>query len=256
MSVEKEFGGKRALVTGASRGIGRAVAIGLAERGARVAIHYHRDRAAAQRTLADLAGEDHFVVDGDLSDTEAALAVVERSVERLGGLDVLVNNAGIFEHHPIDRVDWEEWRDHWRRTMGVNLFGPAHVTFGAVRHMIRGGGGKIVNVTSRGAFRGEPDAPAYGASKAALNSLSQSLALALAPHKIFVTAVAPGWVETDMTERFLAGPGGEEIRSQSPLRRVARPEEIAETVLFLASHRSDFLTGAVVDANGASYLRT
>ena len=122
--------------------------------------------------------------------------------------------------------------------------------------MIKAGGGKIINVSSRGAFRGEPEAPAYGASKAGMNAMGQSLAWALAPHGIFVTTVAPGWVETDMTRSFLAGPEGEGIRNQSPLQRVAVPEEIAETVLFLASDRADYLTGCIVDVNGASYLRS
>jgi len=256
MTAGNEFEGKRALVTGASRGIGRAVAIGLAGRGARVAVHYHQDRVAAEETLSRLAGEGHASLSADLADPAAARAMVEKGAEHLGGLDILVNNAGVYEHHPIDRLGFDEWLDAWNRTIGVNLLGAVHTTYAAVRHLIAAGGGKIVNVTSRGAFRGEPNAPAYGASKAGLNSFSQSLAVALAPHRIFVTAVAPGWVETDMAAPFLSGPEGEAIRNQSPLRRVARPEEIAETVLFLASSRSDFLTGAVVDANGASYLRT
>ena len=117
------------------------------------------------------------------------------------------------------------------------------------------GGGRIVNVSSRGAFRGEPDAPAYGAAKAGLNALSQSMAKALAPHNIFVGVVAPGFVETDMAAELLAGPEGEAIRGQSPMNRVARPDEVARTVLFLASEGVDYLTGCIVDVNGASYLR-
>jgi NAD(P)-dependent dehydrogenase (short-subunit alcohol dehydrogenase family) len=122
--------------------------------------------------------------------------------------------------------------------------------------MIHQGGGRIVNVSSRGAFRGEPDSPAYGASKAGLNAMSQSLAKYLAPHNIYVMVVAPGWVDTDMATDSLKGPGGQEIRAQSPLGRVATADEVAYTVLFLASEGAEFLTGAVVDVNGASYLRT
>ncbi len=110
-------------------------------------------------------------------------------------------------------------------------------------------------MTSRGAFRGEPRATAYAASKAGLNAFSQSLALHLAPHNIFVTAVAPGWVATDMSQAMLEGPAGEAIRQQSPLNRVANPEEIAHTILFLASEGTEMLTGAILDVNGASYLR-
>jgi NAD(P)-dependent dehydrogenase (short-subunit alcohol dehydrogenase family) len=125
-----------------------------------------------------------------------------------------------------------------------------------IQHMKENGGGKIVNVSSRGAFRGEPDAPAYGASKAGLNALSQSMALALAPHNIFVYVVAPGFVETDRIAPLLSGPRGDAIRAQSPFGRVAYPEEVANTVLFLASEGTDYLTGCIVDINGASYLRT
>jgi NAD(P)-dependent dehydrogenase (short-subunit alcohol dehydrogenase family) len=116
--------------------------------------------------------------------------------------------------------------------------------------------GRIINISSRGAFRGEPTATAYAASKAGLNAFSQSLAQHLAPYNIAVMAVAPGWVETDMSRKVLDSPAGDLIRHQSPLNRVARPEEIAHTVLFLASESAAFLTGAIVDVNGASYLRS
>jgi NAD(P)-dependent dehydrogenase (short-subunit alcohol dehydrogenase family) len=119
-----------------------------------------------------------------------------------------------------------------------------------------GRGGRIVNVSSRGAFRGEPDHPAYGASKAGLNAMGQSLAQALAPHGISVATVAPGFVETDMAAEFLDGPRGDAIRAQSPWGRVARPEEVAAAVLFLASPEAEFVSGAILDLNGASYLRT
>jgi NAD(P)-dependent dehydrogenase (short-subunit alcohol dehydrogenase family) len=114
----------------------------------------------------------------------------------------------------------------------------------------------VVNVSSRGAFRGEPETPAYGASKAGLNAMSQSMAQALAPHGVFFYVVAPGFVETDMADALLRGPEGDGIRSQSPLGRVATPEEVAKTVVFLASEAPDFMTGAIVDVNGASYLRS
>jgi NAD(P)-dependent dehydrogenase (short-subunit alcohol dehydrogenase family) len=130
------------------------------------------------------------------------------------------------------------------------------VSFCAMQHMKAQGGGRIVNVSSRGAFRGEPNAPAYAASKAGLNALSQSMAKALAPHSIFVCVVAPGYVETDMSVTHLSGPGGDAIRNESPLGRVATPEEVANAVVFLASEGTDYLTGCVVDINGASYLRT
>jgi NAD(P)-dependent dehydrogenase (short-subunit alcohol dehydrogenase family) len=122
--------------------------------------------------------------------------------------------------------------------------------------MMRRGGGRIVNISSRGAFRGEPTAPAYGASKAAMNSMGQSLAKALAPHNIFIGTVAPGFVETDMAARVLDTPAGDEIRNQSPLKRVAKPDEVAYAALFLASEGAEFSTGTIIDVNGASYLRS
>ncbi len=117
-------------------------------------------------------------------------------------------------------------------------------------------GGAIVNVSSRGAFRGEPLSPAYGASKAGMNSMGQSLAIALAPRQIHVISVAPGWVDTDMATEHLDGPAGDSIRAQSPYGRVATVEEVANAVVFAASDKAKFMTGAILDVNGASYLRT
>jgi len=252
-----DFTGRTALVTGSSRGIGAAIARRLAALGATVAVHYRAEQAAAEATVAGLAGEGHLVVGADIGDPDAVGRMVAQVVAALGGVDVLVNNAGIYAHHPLDVVSYVDWQDAWSDTMAVNLLGAANLTWCVARHMIDAGrAGRIVNVTSRGAFRGEPDHPAYGASKAALNSMSQSLAQHLAPHGITVSAVAPGFVETDMAASLLAGPGGDAIRGQSPLGRVATADEIADVVAFLASDRAVITTGAIVDANGASYLRT
>ncbi len=250
-----DFSDKTVLVTGASRGIGRAVATQFAEQGARVVVHYRQNEASARQVLRSLVGTGHLMLQADLRQAEAVRSLVDTTIAELGRLDVLVNNAGIFRQHPIDAVSFVDWQDAWRDTLAVNLLGPAYLCFHAAAHMMKTGGGRIVNISSRGAFRGEPDAPAYGASKAGLNAMSQSLAKALAVKNIFVYAVAPGFVETDMAAESLAGPRGEEIRRQSPLGRVARPEEVARTVLFLAAPGSEFLTGGIVDINGASYLR-
>jgi len=157
--------------------------------------------------------------------------------------------------HPITEVSYEDWQAAWQQTLAVNLIGPANVTWCAVQHMIPRGGGRIVNVSSRGAFRGEPGQPAYGASKGALNAFGQSLAQALGPHGISVTAVAPGFVDTEMATERVHGPDGEQVRAQSPFDRVARPEEIAAAVLYLASPEAEWASGTIVDLNGASYLR-
>lgn len=251
-----EFDGKKVLVSGASRGIGRATAQLFASRGARVAVHYHLNRAAAEETLASLQGDGHMVVQGDVSDAAQVQALVQTVHGALGTVDVLVNNAGVYEEHPLAAVDYAMWQASWRKVLDTNLVGPANLAYCVGQLMIAQGGGRIVNVSSRGAFRGEPEAPAYGASKAGLNAMSQSLAKYLAPYNIFVTAVAPGWVVTDMADDWLQGESGAEIRAQSPLQRVALAEEVAYTILFLASPGAEFLTGSIVDVNGASYLRT
>jgi len=251
-----DFTNKNVLVTGGSRGIGRACALGFAERGASVAINYLSNRSAAEATLTELAGEGHAMLQADVADPIAAEGLVAAAVEALGGLDIVVNNAGIWVDHALEEVDYDEWQDAWSRVLQANLIGPANVSYCVARHMIERGGGRIVNVSSRGSFRGEPDGPAYGASKAGLNSMSQSLAKRLAPYGITVGVVAPGFVDTDMAARYLDTPMAAEIKAQSPFGRVARPEEVAAAVFFLASDGSEFSTGAIIDVNGASYLRT
>jgi len=251
-----DFQGKNVLITGASRGIGRASAVAFAQAGAQVAIHYNRQREAAEEVRGSLAGRGHVLVQADVSDPAAVEQMVADALGQLGHIDILVNNAGIYFDHPLDGVTYQTWQAAWQETINTNLIGAANVSYCVARHMIERGVGRIVNVTSRGAFRGEPTANAYGASKAGLNAFSQSLAQHLAPHNIFVAAVAPGFVETDMARDSLDGPEGEAIRQQSPLNRVAYPEEVAYTILFLASDGAEFLTGAIVDVNGASYLRS
>jgi 3-oxoacyl-[acyl-carrier protein] reductase len=251
-----DFTGKTVLVTGASRGIGESIAHQFAQRGARVAVHYNRQQAAAEKVRDSLNGTGHMIVQGDLADPAAVAGMVEAVVAGFGQLDILVNNAGIYEDHPIAEVSYETWQAAWQSIVGTNLIGIANTIYCAAQHMIKQGGGRIVNISSRGAFRGEPTAPAYGASKAALNSMGQSLAKALAPHNIFVGTVAPGFVETDMATEFLEGPQGDFIRNESPLHRVAKPNEVAYVALFLASEGAEFTTGCIIDVNGASYLRT
>jgi 3-oxoacyl-[acyl-carrier protein] reductase len=243
------------LVTGASRGIGRAIAQRFAAEGDRVAVHYGRARDEAEATLASLAGDRHAVLSADLADAQQARGLVDDAVAALGSLDVLVNNAGVFVAHPPRTTAWEQWSTVWSQTLAVNLSAAAHATFAAVPHLAERGGA-VVNVSSRGAFRGEPDCPAYGASKAGLNAFGQSMAVALAPLGITVSTVAPGFVETDMAREVLDGPDGDAVRAQSPFGRVARAEEVADAVWWLASPGARFASGTIVDVNGASYLRT
>ena len=151
-------------------------------------------------------------------------------------VDILINNAGLYINHPLLGTDYAAWQAAWQLTLSTNLVGPANLTFLAAQSMNARaehdeafGRGRIVNISSRGAFRGEPDCPAYAASKAGLNALSQSLARALAPHAIYLYCIAPGWVATEMAESHLSGPGGPDILAQHPLGRVNRADEIAAT---------------------------
>jgi NAD(P)-dependent dehydrogenase (short-subunit alcohol dehydrogenase family) len=218
-------------------------------------VNYRESAGLAEELVASLPGSGHLAIKADVADPDQARALVESSVKGLGGLDVLVNNAGISVPNPITEPNFQTWLSAWELTMAVNLSGTAYVTYWAVQQML-GHGGRIINISSRGAFRGEPDQPAYGASKAGMNAFGQSLARALAPHGIGVMTIAPGWVATDMSTEELKRPSGQEILTQSPFGRVARPEEVAAAAVFFASPEAEFTSGAVLDINGASYLRT
>jgi 3-oxoacyl-[acyl-carrier protein] reductase len=254
--MERGRTGRAVLVTGGSRGIGAAVARAFAAAGDRVAVHYASSRERAEQVAASLAGDGHVVVGADLADADAVRNMVDEAAAALGGIDVLVNNAGVFDPSaPITDVTYAEWQRAWEETLGVNLVGAANVTWCAVQHMRGRPGGRIVNVASRGAFRGEPKHPAYGASKAGLISFGQSLARALGKHGIAVTSIAPGFTETEMAAEYLEGEAGDARRAESPFGRVATPEEVAAAVLYLASAEAEFASGTVLDINGASFLR-
>ena len=247
---------RRVLVTGGSRGIGAAIVRRFAAGGDRVAVHHGRSEQAARSVLDSLPGEGHVAVQAELGDAEQVHAMVESAAEGLGGLDVLVNNAGVFLAHPPLSTSYDQWQRAWSTTLATNLVGAANATFCAVPHLVTAGGGAIVNVSSRGAFRGEPENPAYGASKAGLNAFGQSMALALAPQGISVGTVAPGFVQTEMAREVLDGPRGDGVRAQSPFGRVASADEVAAAVVWLASPEARFASGTIIDVNGASYLRT
>ncbi|RZQ60444.1 SDR family NAD(P)-dependent oxidoreductase [Amycolatopsis suaedae] len=247
------------LVTGASRGIGRAVAVAFAELGDRVAVHYGSRSADAEATLAALSGSGHLLISGDLADPAATEDIAGAAWRGLGGVDVLVNNAAVAttaDGHGVPGVSYVDWQAAWERTLRVNLLGAANLTYLVTRRMIeRGTGGRVVNIGSRGAYRGEPDHPAYGASKAALHALGQSLAVSLAPYGIAVASVAPGFTETERVSGRLSGESGAGLRSQSPFGRVGTPAEVAAAVVYLASGPAEWASGAVLDLNGASHLR-
>ncbi|MBT3209244.1 MAG: SDR family oxidoreductase [Bacteroidetes bacterium] len=250
------FNGKNILITGGSRGIGKACAIAFSRLGAKVAINYKSDKKAAEQTLSEMEGDDHFAIKADVSKDKDLQKLFSEYESQFEKIDILVNNAGIYKYHPIDEVDFSEWKKLWKETIDVNLIASANLCFWASQKMIKNGGGKIVNVSSRGAFRGEPKNPAYGASKAGLNSMSQSLAKALAKYRIFVGVVAPGFVDTDMGNTALSESEKMKLIEELPMKRMATAEEVAHAVLFLASDGAEYTTGTIIDVNGASYLRT
>jgi 3-oxoacyl-[acyl-carrier protein] reductase len=253
-----------ALVTGASRGIGSVIANQLARRGARIALQYRDNREAAENTLKGLPGSGHAIFAADLVEPAAAAQLWRQVTDRCGEVDVLVNNAGLYMEHSPLKTDLANWQSAWQRTLSVNLMAPATLSLLAAHSMAARhdpvnaafGRGRIVNISSRGAFRGEPDAPAYAASKAGLNALSQSFAKALAAQAIYVYCIAPGWVETAMAAGHLKGPEGASILAQHPLGRVNGTDEVAQATVYCALDAPAAMTGCVIDVNGASYLRT
>ena len=245
--------GKVALITGGGSGIGAATGgLVCAEGGMAMLVDADAEAVAstAKAIAAQVVGAQVATFVADVADAGEAARAVERALDGFGRLDVLVNNASMRNYSAIADASPAEWQ----AVVSVNLVGAANLTYCAVRHMPYGS--HIVNVSSRGAFRGEPAGVAYGASKAGLNAMGQSLAIALAPLGIAVATVAPGFVETDMSNEHLKTERGAEIRAQSPYNRVATPEEIADAIVWLASPEARWATGAILDLNGASYLRT
>ena len=247
---------KSVLITGAARGIGLACAQKFAASGYSVCIHFNTSAKEAEAAAAALAGPGkHCTVQANLSERGAPAKLIADAVAKLGGgLDVCVANHGIYEETPFETTSAEEFASSFERLLRINLAAPAELAHAAATHMKSRDGGSIVFVSSRGALRGEPLAPAYGASKSGLNSLTGSLAQAFGPSGIRVAAVAPGFINTAMAAPVLAGERGDGIRQQSPMNRVGEPEEVAAAVHFLASEEGQWSSGAVLDCNGASYL--
>jgi len=247
---------KVAVVTGASRGIGAEIAYLLAKNGATVVLHYKSNRKAAEQTFSRLQGHGHLLIQENLSKMKGINSLVTKVINTFENIDILVNNAGIYNMKTFDFSDFKSWQSHWRINFDLNLFAPVHLSYLFAKEMVIRGGGRIINISSRGAFRGEPDAPAYGAAKAALNSFSQSMAKAMAEKKVFVYTIAPGFVDTKMVESAIKGPDRDDYINQSPLKRVATAREIADVALFCASQAPEYMTASIIDVNGASYLRT
>ena len=250
--MELDLTNKVALITGASRGIGAEVAIRMAESGARVIVNYHRSESDALDVVRRI-GEAAIAIRADVADPAQVGSLVDETVRRFGRIDVLVNNAATFETNPFDGDDYEQWQRAWQRTFALNVFGAANMTYLAMRSMRVNGGGKIINVASRAAFRGETEFADYGASKAALVNLTRSIARACAKDNIVASCVAPGFIDTDMARSEL-DEHYEDIVNQIPLRRVGNVGDVAGVIVFLASPLGDYLNGATIDVNGGSWF--
>jgi len=242
---------KTVVITGGSRGIGAAAARKFAAENYRVIIVYRSNDQLARDLIAEFKGDKHAYIKADISKPEEVKELFDGISH---SIDVLINSAGIARANSMDQGE-SDWLNSWKNTIDVNLNGLANCCYYAAQNMKKHKGGRIVNVSSRGAFRGEPDMLAYGASKGAVNSLTQSLAKALGPFNISATAVAPGFVDTDMASEILNSADGKKLIGESPFKRIAKPEEVADTIFFLAQESSLFLSGTIVDVNGASFFR-
>lgn len=243
---------KVVLVTGASRGIGRAIAEQMGEAGARVAVHYNRNQEEAEAVAEGLEGAAPF--QADLSETAATARLFEEVTGHFGRLDVLVNNAGVARFMPLDDpVD--EWEQEWNLTMAVNLRAVELLCRLAIQHFRERGGGRIINVASRAAFRGdEPEYIAYAASKGGMVALTRSIARHLGSDGIRAFTLAPGFTRTDMAQDFIDEYGEAHALESVALERLTEPEDIAPLAVFLASGLADHATGATIDINAASYV--
>jgi NAD(P)-dependent dehydrogenase (short-subunit alcohol dehydrogenase family) len=246
--------GKTILVTGASRGIGRSLAEGLAGAGATLAAHFNQSRAATE-ALAETLGHDARAFQADLAEPASCERLFDAVVETYGRLDVLVNNAGIALKIPLDAAT-DEWRKGWDLTMAVNLRAVELLSRLAVHHFQQHDGGRIINVASRAAFRGDtPEYMAYAASKGGVVALTRSIARAFGKAGICAFVLAPGFVRTEMAQEFIDEVGEDHVADELALDRLTEPADLTPLVVLLASGLADHATGSTFDLNAGSYMR-
>ncbi|MBU3568723.1 SDR family oxidoreductase [Priestia aryabhattai] len=245
------LGGKTAIVTGASRGIGKSIALTLAENGASLVIHGTNTKLLDELALQiEELGQKCIVKAGDVANPDVAIDVVKAAVDNFGRVDILVNNAGINMRSSTLKMKF----DDWKKVLDVNLNGTLYFCKAVLPYMVEQNYGKIINVSSTTAKTAHKNAaPSYGASKAAVNYLTMHLALEMAPHNIYVNAVCPGPVETDMSNQW-TDEYRKEVTKRIPLNKLGTPQDIGESVLFLASSMSDFITGESININGGTYM--
>ncbi len=242
------------LVTGATGGIGEAIVKSLAEYGATIAIHYHRNRKKAL-SLARIAGNNSQIFSADLSSASAGAKLFKNILKIHGRVHTVINNAGIYEASPIEK-DLISWLRDWKRSMDINLTATAVLCREAVRYFLKCGGGRIINIASRAAFRGEDkDHWAYGAAKGGMVTLSRTIAKEYGKNNIKCFVVAPGFVKTRMIDDYIKRFGTKELIDKLALNQLTKPEDVAPAVLFLASGLMDHATGCTIDINAGSYFR-
>ena len=242
--------GKNILVTGASRGIGRGIAIALGNSGATVAVHYKQNKSAAE-TVAEESGNGSQVFRADLGSPARCEQLFRNVVQALGSIDVLINNAGIFLNSPMES---SLWLDDWDKTLKVNLRAAAILSRSAILHFKNKGGGRIINIASRAAFRGDnPEHLAYAASKAGMVALTKSIARGYGRDGITTFLVAPGWVKTDMNKETVERYGEKAIIKDLALNKLTEPKDLAPMIVLLASGLADHATGTTIDINAGSY---
>jgi NAD(P)-dependent dehydrogenase (short-subunit alcohol dehydrogenase family) len=247
--------GKVVLVTGGGGGIGAAVGRAVVRQGGSAVLHDVRASGAPAKLQKELGKERCLVVAGDLADGKTVPAVWRKAVKWRGRVDVLVNNAGIYEPADVD-FDFDRWAASWQRTLAVNLVAPGHFCREAIRHFREKGGGIIINLASRAAFRGDDaDYMHYAASKGGILAMTRTIARHFGRQNITAFAVAPGFVRTSLNAGAFASLGLEAIANDIPLGEIAEPEDVANTIVFLASGLARHSTGATFDLNGASYVR-
>jgi 3-oxoacyl-[acyl-carrier protein] reductase len=243
--------GKVALVTGASRGIGRAIAITLAEAGADVVVNYAGSEQAAQEVVEQIEamGRKAVKLQADVSSMQAAEDLVKQTIEIMGQIDILVNNAGITRDNLIMRMK----EDEFDQVIATNLKGVFNCVKAVTRPMMKQRSGRIINISSVVGVLGNPGQANYVAAKAGVIGLTKATARELATRGILVNCVAPGFIETDMTDK-LSGEMREQMMKQIPLERLGQPEDIAKAVRFLASDDSSYMTGQTIHVDGGMYM--
>ncbi|MFB6258596.1 MAG: SDR family NAD(P)-dependent oxidoreductase [Flavobacteriales bacterium] len=253
MSVDLDLTERTVLLTGATGGIGEAILRLLSRAGATVAVHYSSNGEKA-RDLAKEAGNGSAPFQADLAREEEAGALFGRVLEHYGKVDVLINNAGVFIASPVN--DPQRWVRDWHRTMAINLTAPAILCRNAIQHFLDQNGGRIINISSRAAWRGDtPEHLDYASSKGGMIALTKSIARGWGREGVVAFNVAPGFVRTPMAEQVTQEKGEGHLLEELSLSRLTEPEDLAPTVLYLASGTMDHATGSTIDVNGGSYVR-